>query len=144
MFCLLDVLAPGFPEQQSLHSPDWPGSPRAILWIASESYHSWVHLFIHYFWDRVSQYCLDGLGTHSVNQIDLKLRDLQIASAFLVMGLKGCTTIANWCPVFLHQCFWGKRYELTPTPPHAHYFIAGAMGRGRGYLDPPLSGQRFG
>jgi hypothetical protein len=50
-----------------------------------------IYLFILVFRDRVSLYSPGCLGTHSVDQAGLELRNPP-ASASLVLGLKACTT----------------------------------------------------
>jgi hypothetical protein len=50
-----------------------------------------LDLFILVFWDRVSLCSPGCLGTHSVDQAGLKLRNLP-ASASGVLGLKACAT----------------------------------------------------
>jgi hypothetical protein len=52
----------------------------------------WLLLF--FFLDRVSLYSPGCLGTHSVDQAGLKLRNPP-AFAFQVMGLKACATTAR-------------------------------------------------
>ena len=54
-----------------------------------------VGLFVWFcFLRQVSLCSLGGPGTHSVDQAGLELRDPSV-SAFLVLGLKACTTIAQ-------------------------------------------------
>jgi hypothetical protein len=53
-----------------------------------------IYLFIYLFLDRVSLCSLGCPGTHSVDQADLKLRNLS-AFALQALGLKVCATTAQ-------------------------------------------------
>jgi hypothetical protein len=91
----------------SLHVP--PAPPAAVAFVRAIFFQrSWSlfwdsfpcdtslckNLFFFFFWDRVSL-CNPGcLGTHSVDQAGLKLRNLP-ASASRVLGSKACTTNAQ-------------------------------------------------
>jgi hypothetical protein len=57
-----------------------------------------VCLFVCLFWGRVFLYSPGCLGTHSVDQVGLELRNLP-ASASQVLGLKSCTTTAWPFPI---------------------------------------------
>jgi hypothetical protein len=62
----------------------------------------WVFFFVLFFQDRVSLYSPGCLGTHSVDQAGLRLRNLP-ASASQVLGLKVCAITARLHCIFIVQ-----------------------------------------
>ena len=62
--------------------------------------------------DRISLYSPGCLGTHSVDQADLKLRNLP-ASASQVLGLKGCTTTAHCYSPIIWRHFFSRDFFLS-------------------------------
>ena len=69
--------------------------------IQSVSYYYCVCVCV--FRDRVSLYSPGCLGTHSVDQAGLKLRNLPVKIASQVLGLMACTTTSQHFVVFLKQ-----------------------------------------
>jgi hypothetical protein len=67
-----------------------------------------------FFRDRVSLCSPDCLGTHSVDQAGLKLRNLP-ASASQVLGLKACATTPGPTPQLLKEKKKKEHFTFQPS-----------------------------